>query len=375
MSRFFASTAKGLVEVLESELHSLGIERTERAMGGVFFDGNWEDCYRVNLKSRIASRILKPVDTFIAYQGDDLYFNAIKYDFTKHFDVNQTFKIEASVRDSKIQDQRFVAMKIKDAIADQFREKFDGQRPDVENFNPDVRIYVRGVKNKFEIAIDTSGESLFMRGYRKESGDAPMKENLAASLLALAKWDKKTPVVDFMCGSGTILIEAAMAAMNLAPGSFRREFAFQRLKSYDESVWERLVQEAMNEEKQDLDFHFYGYDVDRKAIAIAKQNAMRAGVDHVIEFKSESVATVQAPCEKGLIVVNPPYGTRIGDEDNLRDVYRDMGFTLKHRFPGWTAWVLSGNKDLIADMKLKASQRRPVYNSNLECRFLRYDMF
>jgi len=223
--------------------------------------------------------------------------------------------------------------------------------------------------------VDLSGDSLFKRGYRKEVGEAPLKENLAAGLIKVTEWDGKSSLVDLMCGSGTFLIEAAMMALNIAPGLNRSGFGFQKWLNYDESAWEKIVAEAMESEKEDLDFKFFGYDIDRRVLTNAKDNAKRAGVDHVIEFRKEAVATVEPPAESGLVVVNPPYGARIGDEDNLRDVYRDLGYTLKHRFKGWDAWILSGNKELIADLKLKSTRKHFVYNGNIECRFLKYSMF
>lgn len=374
MPEFFASTPKGLVEVLEKELQDIGLKILERTAGGVFFEANWEGAYKANLYSRTASRILKPVLEFTAYQPEELYSQILKHDFTKYIKPNQTFCIDATIKESKMHDQRFVAMKIKDAVADQFREKF-GVRPDVDNNNPDLRIHVRAMKNQFMVAVDLSGDSLFMRGYRKETGEAPLKENLAAGLLLLSEWDRKSPLVDFMVGSGTFLIEAAMMALNVAPGIHRKGFGFQRWLNYDEKVWEKLVQEAMDQELDELPFKFYGYDIDRRVIVIAKENAKRAGVDHVIELRREPVATVAPPVEKGLAIVNPPYGTRIGDEDNLRDVYRDLGYTLKHRFKGWDCWILSGNKELIGDLKLKSTRKHFVFNGNIECRWLKYSMF
>ncbi|WP_415062708.1 THUMP domain-containing class I SAM-dependent RNA methyltransferase [Bdellovibrio sp.] len=374
MPQFFASTARGLVEPLEKELKDLGLKVTDKYIGGVFFESNWEGCYKANLHSRLASRILKPVLDFTAYQPEELYTQILRHDFTKYIKPTQTISIDASVSESKMRDQRFVAMKVKDAIVDQFREKF-GVRPDVDNENPSLRIHVRAIKNQFNVAIDTSGDSLFKRGYRKEVGEAPLKENLAAGLLKVTEWDGQSPLVDFMCGSGTFLIEAAMMAMNIAPGINRKRFGFQNWLNYEEAAWEKVVQEAMDAEKEELPFKFYGYDIDNRVLKNAKDNAKRAGVDQVIEFKKEAVATVEPPVEKGMIVVNPPYGARIGDEDNLRDVYRDLGFTLKHRFKGWDAWILSGNKELIADLKLKSTRKHFVFNGNIECRFLKYSMF
>jgi 23S rRNA G2445 N2-methylase RlmL len=374
MPQFFAVTGRGLQEPLMEELKQLGVKGIEKGPSGVFFDTNWEGCYRVNLKTRLASRILKPVLDFTAYEGEELYGQILKHDFTKYFDLNQTFKVEASVQESKIHDQRFVAMKVKDAIADQFRDKMGGERPNVETRDPDFQVFIRGYKNQFQVSIDTSGDALFMRGYRSRAGMAPLKENLAAGLVALTGWQCDRPLVDPMCGSGTLLIEAALMALNVAPGSMRRGFAFEKLKGFDQEAYDRAIDEVSAEEKEDLPFKLYGFDADRKILQDAKDNARRAGVDHVIEFKPGSIATIVPPCESGIVITNPPYGTRLGDEDNLKDVYRDMGHTLKHHFQGWDAWILAGNKDLILEMKLKASRKHAVFNGGLECRFLCYEM-
>jgi putative N6-adenine-specific DNA methylase len=375
MPQFFAATATGLAEPLELELKELGFTGTQKIASGVMFESNWEGCYKVNLMSRLASRVLKPILDFDAYQGDEIYHNINKHDFTKYIKPSQTLKIEASISDSMMRDQRFVAMKVKDAVVDQFTDKF-GVRPDVDNINPDLRIYVKVVKNRFHVSIDTSGESLFMRGYRREAGPAPLKENLAAGLLWLANWDRQSPIVDPTCGSGTILIEAALMALKVAPGSFRKEFGFQHLAGYQEEAWQKVLEEALDQELEELPFKFYASDIDRTVLKAAKENARRAGVDHVIEFKAESVSTLMPPPEvKGILISNPPYGARMGEEDELKDVYRDLGHTLKHNFKGWDAWILSGNKDLIMDLKLKATRKHFLFNGPLECRYLKYSMF
>lgn len=374
MPQFFVSCPKGMVEPLETELVEMGLKPYDRAQNGVFFDSNWKDCYRVNLQSRFASRVLMPVLNFVAYQPEELYSQIRNHDFTKYIKPNQTLTIDASTKDSMLKDQRFIAMKVKDAIVDQFRDRYE-VRPDVDNERPDLAVYVKAYKNRFSVAIDTSGESLFMRGYRLESGDAPLKENLAAGLLQLAEWDCKTPIVDPMCGSGTILIEAAMKLMNIAPGVMRKSFGFMKLQNFNPDVWNEVVNEAIEKELPDCgDIHFYGYDMDKRVLMKAIENAKRAGVNEFIQFKREEVVSLKAPIEMGVIITNPPYGARLGDEDNLKDVYRDFSHTLKNEFKGWNAWILSGNKDLIGDLKLKSSRKHFVYNGSIECRFLKYEM-
>lgn len=373
MAVFFASTAKGLVDELYKELEAFGLKGLKRVPSGVEFESTWEGCYRVNLKSRLASRILKPVAEFIAYEPEELYGHVQKHDFTRFIKPSQTLAVDAIVSEGKMRDQRYVALKTKDAIVDQFRDKFE-VRPDVDRDNPDLRVWVRAYKNKFHLAVDTSGAPLHERGYRKEAGEAPMKENLAAGLLALSEWDGVSPIVDPMCGSGTLLIEAALRASRIAPGSFRKGFAFQRFQNYDKELWEKVLDEAMDEEIAEPEVKFYGFDSDKRVLAKAKENAKRAGVDHLIEFHRGDIATLEAPVPQGMILTNPPYAVRLGDEDNVRDIYRDFSHTLKTHFKGWNAWVLSGNAELIKDLRLKSTRKHFVFNGPIECRLLKYEI-
>lgn len=374
MAMFFASCPIGLADLVEKELKDLGLKTFEKAQAGVVFESNWEGCYKANLHSRFASRILKPILDFPAYNEEDIYNNVRKHDFTKYIEPHQTISVDATVTASNVRDQRFLAMKVKDAIVDQFRDKF-GTRPDVDSKNPDLRIHIRGNRNQYNMALDTSGSSLFMRGYRTKTGEAPLKENLGAGIVGLSEWDRKSPILDLFCGSGTLLIEAAMMALNMAPGIHRDSFGFMKLKDFNKDLWTDIVQEAEENEKDTLDFKLFGYDHDKRVIQMAKDNARNAGVLQFIDFKVQPIAVAEAPVEKGLIVSNPPYGARIGDEDNLKDVYRDLGFTLKNRFQGWDAWILSGNKDLLQEMKLKSTRRHYLFNGNIECRFLKYEMY
>lgn len=401
MATFFALTSRGLVDALRDELAQLGAKNLEKEPGGVYFDSNWATVYRANLRLRTATRVVKPILRFPAYKNEDLYNNIRKFDFTTLIEPEGTLAVEASVRDSVFTDQRFVAMKVKDAIVDQFREK-TGTRPSVDNDKPDLVIVVRAFKNTFSVSLDTSGDPLFKRGYRVGTGDAPLKEHVAAGLLKLAEWDGETPIVDPMCGSGTILIEAALQARAIAPGTLRRRFGFMGWKGFDSAAFKTELEAAIamedeaalrieaalnriypatmaadanvaaEEKRRPL---FYGYDVDSKVIKLAQANAREAGVDDLISFRRHAMETLEAPIEKGIIITNPPYGARLGDEESLKDVYRDLAFTLKSRFKGWSAFVLSGNPQLSSAMKLKATRKSVVYNGLIECRLLKYDMF
>lgn len=374
MAEFFASCPKGLADLLEKELQDLGLQTTHKNISGVGFESNWEGCYKANLHSRIASRILKPVLEFTAYQPEELYNQILRHDFTKYIKPTQSIAIDAKIKDSMMRDQRFVTLKIKDAIVDQFRLKCEGIRPDIDSENPDLQIYVRAKKNQFVVALDTSGESLFKRGYRSYQTEAPLKENLAFGLVALTNWDGQQPVLDPMCGSGTLLIEAAMKKANIAPGLLRKKFGFQKWLSYQEEAWDRIVTEAMDNEVEHDSVSFYGFDLDRKSLVVARESARRAGVDHMIAWGKEPIATIQPEVPTGLMITNPPYGARLGEEDTLKDLYRDLGFFMKKQLHGWECWVLSGNRNLTEFIRLKNSQRVQIFNGNIECRFLKYNI-
>ena len=376
MARFLAMTSRGLIDVLDEELRELGLTKVLKHPSGVYFEGSWADCYRVNLRSRIASRVILPVLDFPAYKPEELYNNVLKHDFTKYIPETGTIAVDAHVRDSgAFRDQRFVAMKVKDAVVDQFREKF-GARPDVDTDKPDLRLIVRAVKNQFSIAIDTSGEALFKRGYRVGAAtDAYLKETLAAGLLRMAGYKGDRPVVDPMCGSGTLLVEAALIALNIAPGLMRKSFGFQKLNGFQKDVWENIVSEALAEEREELPFKLYGYDTDKFALKSALVNAREADVSDFIEFERRPMETLTAPVESGLLIVDPPYGERMGDKALLFDAYKDLAHTFKTHFKGWDCFVLSGSPELSAAMKLKAERKFPVFNGPIECRLLRYRMF
>ncbi len=369
-------TSRGLTDVLEQELRELGVDKVLKGQSGVYFDGNWAACYRVNLRSRIATRVLLPILDFPAYNPDELYHNVLKHDFTKYIAPTGKVAVDAHVRDcGQFRDQRFVAMKVKDAIVDQFREKFE-VRPDVDVENPDLRIVVRAVKNQFSLSVDTTGEPLFKRGYRTGHVEAHLKEHVAAGILKMTGWNADKDLVDPMCGSGTMLIEGALMALKIAPGLARKGFAFQRLNGFKKDEWEKEVASAADEELETTTVKFFGYDTDREALKVAKASAAAAGVAELIEFNRAPMETLHAPGEsQGVMVVDPPYGHRMGFKDELVETYKNLAHTMKVGFKGWDCFVLSGDADLSAAMKLKAERKFPLYNGPIECRLLKYRMF
>jgi 23S rRNA G2445 N2-methylase RlmL len=374
MPTFLAVTSRGMEEPLRQELSDLGMKGIRAVQGGHLFETNWKGAYEANLHLRCATRVALPILDFPAYEPDHLYHNVLKHDFTKYIDPQGTIAVDATVKDSVFTDQRFVAMKIKDAIVDQFREKF-GERPNVDTKKPDLLILARIYKNNVSLSIDTSGEGLFKRGYRQEQVTAPIKEHVAAGLLRISKWSKETPLVDPMCGSGTFLIEGALMALNIAPGTLRPSFGFEKLKTFQSEVWDEVVQEALSKEKEELPFRFYGSDISRKAISAAKINAQKAGVSDLIDFQPTPIVMLEPPAETGMIIVNPPYGERMGeDPEELADSYRDLGFAMKNKFRGWTLWMLSPKKELAQLIGMKSSERYTVWNGPIELNFLKYEI-
>ncbi|MCB0385877.1 MAG: RNA methyltransferase [Bdellovibrionales bacterium] len=374
MAKFLALTSFGLRDVLEDEIREMGLKIVDKEATGVFFESNWEGAYRANLCLRTATKILLPVLDFPAYKPEDLYHNIQKHDFTKYIRPDQTLSIDAHVRESALQDQRFVAMKIKDAIVDQFRDRCDGQRPDVDRDNPALDVVVRVYRNEVNVSVNTTGPTLSMRGYRKSSVMAPLREHLAAGLIRMTGWDGHSPLMDPMCGSGTFLIEAALMALNVAPGTFRKRFAFQGFKGFQEDAWKTVLEEAMDKEYTNIPYKIYGMDINGVALKSAQENAEDAGVSEYITFKKGPIVTLEPPPGNtpGIMVVNPPYGERLGITEDLKDVYRDLAHSLKQGFKGWKLFLLSGNQELTAALKLKAEKRHRVYNGNLDCRFLEY---
>lgn len=371
MPQFYASTSRGLSEALAQELRQLGLKVGGVDQQGCSFEGPWLDCIKANLRSRIATRIALPVLDFPAYKEEEIYNNVLKHDFTRYLSSEMTFAVKAKIKDCAIKDQRMLAMKVKDAIADQFTDKY-GKRPNVEKETPDVRIFIFGSKNEFRLSVDTTGYSLSQRGYRGETVEAPMREHVAAGLLSLTNWDRKTPLVDPMCGSGTLLIEAALMLKSISTGTFHKKFSFQKFTHVPQDQFDGELNEALAEETDDVAIKLYGFDKSYNNIQAARQNAIDAGVDDIIEFKKANAVQLKPPVEKGMMVVNPPYGVRLGNEFFLEELYRDWAFNLKSHYKGWDVWLLSGDPQWTRFLKMKATKRTPIDNGGVDCRWIHY---
>ncbi len=371
MPAFFATTPRGLEKVLQSELRALGIEKTTVGIAGVSFFSNWADCYKANLELVSASRVLYPVLDFPAYEPDQIYHSVLKHDWTKYIDPKQTIAVDSSVRDSIIKDLRICALKTKDAVVDQFREKF-GIRPDVNTENPDMQISVRLVKNKCTVSLDTSGGSLHLRGYRDRGAPAPLKENLAAALIKMTGWDQNSPLIDPMCGSGTFCIEAALMALKIPPGSFRKKFGFQRWKTFQPEPYKIIVEDINQRQLSDVPFRIYGYDVEGRAVAASKAHSENAGTQIATLFRKQDILELVPAPSPGIIITNPPYGERMGDSTQLVALYSKLGTVLKSKFRGWQAYVLASDSELINAIGITPEKSWRVFNGAIECQFVKF---
>ena len=303
----------------------------------VSFTGNKELMYRANFQSHTAIRILKPIRHFKAKCADDVYEEIKKIDWTAYLDDDKTFAVDSVVFSEEFRHSKFVSYKVKDAIVDQFREK-TGKRPNISVANPDLRLNIHIAEDDCTLSLDSSGESLHRRGYRQESVEAPLNEVLAAGMILLSGWKGDTDFIDPMCGSGTILIEAALIAKNMAPGLFRKEYAFEKWPDFDADLFDEIY----NDESQEREFlhHIYGYDVDVKAVNTALLNVKAAGLSNDITVRQQDFKDFTQPSHKSIIITNPPYGERISTPD-LLGTYKMIGERLKHEFKGNDAWILS----------------------------------
>lgn len=371
---FFATTAKGVEEVLAREMTGLGLGGVTMEKGGVRFTGDLSACYRANLWLRTASRILITLTEFPCHSPQDLYDGVRALPWDRYLTPDTTLAVECVLRDSALTHSGFVALKTKDAIVDTLRDRF-GRRPSVNPKDPDLLVNVHLVRNRCTISLDSSGTGLDRRGYRAEAGEAPLRETLAAALVLLTDWDGTVPLVDPLCGSGTILIEAALMALNRAPGLVRERFGFQRWPAFDAPRWRRLLEEARQTERTTLAVPILGSDRLEDVLAVARGNSRRAGVEKFISFEARDLRDLVPPPASGVILTNPPYGRRLGDEEQLKSFYRQIGDVFKQRCAGYTAWLFTGNLDLAKEVGLKASRRIALFNGPLDCRLLKYDLY
>jgi putative N6-adenine-specific DNA methylase len=371
---FFATTAKGLEDLLADELLALECTGVNSANGGVYFQGSIYDGYRACLWLRTANRVLMPVANFSCPSQEALFENTYALPWETYLTPNMTLAVDANLRDSALTHSRFAALKTKDAIVDRIRERC-GQRPNVNPKDPDLRINVHIAKNQCTVSLDLAGTGLHRRGYRRDPTVAPLKETLAAGLVAMTGWDRQTHFVDPMCGSGSLPVEAALLASNTAPGLLSPNFGFQRWLDFDASVWQELLEEAKQDQQLIPDNLIFGSDRERKAVELARRNAESSGVGKKVRWSQHDFAKLEPPAAKGTLICNPPYGERIGEEAKLEAFYGKIGDTLKQNWKGWTAWVFTGNLPLSKRIGLKPSRRIVLFNGPIECRLLKYELY
>jgi 23S rRNA (guanine2445-N2)-methyltransferase len=370
--RVVAKTLFGFEDLLEEELKALGIEEVVKATRAVSFEAGQRDLYKVNLWSRLALRFMVPIKSFACGNEQELYNNIREIAWEEYMGVDDTLAVDAVVNRSAMDHSLYVSLKTKDAIVDRFREKFE-KRPSVDLVRPSLRINVHLSNDQATVSLDSSGESLHKRGYRQQQGEAPLNEVLAAGMIQLTGWDRQAPLVDLMCGSGTILIEAGMLAGNRAPGLLRPEFAFERWKDYDAVAWEELREEAKKAARP-MKVRMVGSDKSHLAVKRAQENAMAAGLDKAIEWISLSFEDYTADTEPGIIITNPPYGARLSSDD-LFGLYKGLGDAFKKKYSGFSAWVLTANSEAAKHIGLRPSRKIQLFNGSLECRFLKFDLY
>ena len=354
---------------MQKEISSLGGENPVVVPGGVAFGGGWEVCYRVNLWSRIASRVLWQVHAFSYANEMDIYEKAKRFDWPRFFAVERTLRVNVTAQKSPLKSLEFATLRIKDAVCDRFRDAF-GKRPSVERTAPEVRIHAFLEKDRATLYLDTSGEPLFKRGWRAGQGEAPLRENLAAGIVMLSGWQPGEPLLDPMCGGGTILVEAAAMARGRAPGA-KRSFGFEKLRAFDAALWEGIKRDQAPEALTPV---LFGSDNDPRALADARRNLAAAGVERWVKLEQADVLERAAPASGGVMIANPPYGERMGNLDELAAFYPKLGDALKQRFAGWRCYFFTADLRLPKLIRLSPSARTPLWNGAIECRLYEFRM-
>lgn len=372
MNQYFATCPRGLEALLVNELKASNAKDIKPTDGGVGFAGELSVCYHANLHSRIATRILMQAGQGKYATEDDLYQAAYKLNWPNWFDVRHDFMVKVTGVKCPLKSLEFATLRIKDAVCDKFRQVVDS-RPYIDTKTPAVRIHAYLTADSYVYYVDTSGDALYQRGNRKASIEAPLRENLAAGILQLSGWQAGQPLLDPMCGSGTFLLEAAMMALNIAPG-LKRDFGFEKLKNFESDTWKKIKNTALKNAKPVTFQKLYGSDSDLRAVRVAKQNLTEAGLAEAVQLAQTNITEVVPPADSGVLVANPPYGVRIGEDEELALLYPKMGEALKRKFAGWNTYFLTNDLRLPKLMRLTPSKRTPLFNGPLECRLFEIKM-
>ncbi len=370
-----AKTFKGLEQVLATELVQLGANNVQVERRAVSFTGDKRMLYTANMCLRTASRVLVPILSFKAQKADDIYEQVKALDWSQYMTVKTTFQIDATVYSDYFRHSQFVTYRVKDAIVDYWMER-ENQRPSVKLEGADLYLNVHIAGDRVTLSLDSSGESLHKRGYRVANTQAPINEALAAGMLLLAGWNGQSDFYDPMCGSGTLLIEAALIARNIAPGVYRQGFAFEKWADFDADLWD----EVYNDDSREREFKhkIYGSDAGFYAVQAATKNIQSASLQRDIEVKQirvEELRLADTNTEGALVMINPPYGERLSQDKNVLRLYQDMGTALKHQFSGATAWVISSNEEALKCIGLRPAKKIHLVNGDLDCLFNKYELF
>lgn len=370
MPSHFASCPRGLEPLLAAELGRLGAGSMSPTGGGVAFNADLRAVYRANLESRLATRILRRIDTQTYRNDKDIYEIARAVSWHRLFNVSQSIRVDIAAVRSPLKSLDFATLRIKDAVCDRFRDE-TGDRPNVDTRAPEVRIHAFLTRDSMTMYLDTSGEPLYKRGYRTASVEAPLKENLAAGIILLTEWQPGEVLLDPMCGGGTLLAEAAMMGLNIAPG-LGRDFGLQRMADFDAGVWASVRDAALAVRTLDRKLSIHGSDLHYREVEYAKQNLRAAGLADAVQVKQASATDLRAPSAEGVMVTNPPYGERVGEPDDLTALYPKLGDWMKQHFAGWRCYYFTGDTELPKGIRLKASKRTPLFNGAIECRLFEY---
>ena len=373
--QMLAKTFKGLESVLAKELIELGANNVQIERRAVSFTGDKRMLYTANFCLRTASRVLVPIASFKAKKTDDIYEQVKQVEWSQYMTAKTTFQIDATVYSDLFRHSQFVTYRVKDAIVDWWME-YGGVRPNVQLTNPDMYLNVHIAGDVVTLSLDSSGESLHKRGYRVANTQAPINEALAAGMLLLAGWDGQSDFYDPMCGSGTLLIEAALIARNIAPGIYRKGFAFEKWANFDADLFEDIYSDDSRE--RDFEHKIYGSDAGFYAVQAATKNVQSANLQRDIEVRQirvEELRLADTNTENALVMINPPYGERLSQDKNVLRLYQDMGTALKHQFSGATAWIISSNEEALKCVGLRPAKKIHLVNGDLECLFNKYELF
>jgi putative N6-adenine-specific DNA methylase len=368
--KIVAKTFAGLESVLAMELKALGAESVTPERRAVSFVGDKSMLYKSNFLLRTALKILKPVAQFRVDKKEDLYLHAKDVRWSDYLTLGKSFSIDSTVQSELFVNSMYASLKVKDAIADYFRES-TGKRPSVNQEDPDIRIHIYLMGDYCEISLDSSGESLHKRGYRMGQGEAPVNEVLAAGMILLAGWNGETDFFDPMCGSGTLLIEAAMIAKGIPAGIYRKSFGFEKWLDFDENLFSEIYNADYEKESS---IKIFGSDISIQSCAIAKANIKNAGLAKSIEVESKDFLTLEPPFSNGTIVTNPPYGERLKTQ-SITELYRAIGDVLKQKYAGYSAWIISSSEDGFKNIGLKPSRKIELFNGSLPCSFRNFELF